>query len=178
MYYRLDVAIDAVAMWSAAVRRTAPAPLPESDAPVSAEERDALEDAPLSSSPADPADAPLEIPVADGDGAAASEDAPTDAPEKKWLPLDRPRILDLSGSGMQLQARNTEVTTGDHVVVAFPFGGNSYRLATEVMWARRSQFGAATRLGLRFEGMDERQREGLVREIYRAQRSAGKLRRR
>ena len=156
LYYRLDVAIDAVAMHRPGYRTT-PSP--------GVLEGGGVGDA------AEPESGQMRATTDTPDPEPATDEVP-------WAPLDRARILDISGTGVQLQARSAELAVGDRVILAFPFGGQHYRFETEVMWARRSQFGAGTRVGLRFEGISERDRDALVREIYRAQRGAGKLRRR
>ena len=91
--------------------------------------------------------------------------------------MDRARLLDISGGGVQLQARTEALAAGDQVSLEFRFGGQDYRLTAVVMWARRAQFANAWRAGLRFEGMPDAERESLVREIYRAQRGGAGFRR-
>jgi hypothetical protein len=171
LYYRLDVAIDAAAMRRTGEQTaTTPARLLDGQFIASEAERGAAERVAL--------EGPTAFALDGEPDAAAGGDQPSDASGAMWAPLDRARILDISGTGMQLQAWDAELRAGDQVLVAFPFGGRDYRLSTEVMWARRSQFGGATRVGLRFQDIDERERELLVRAIYRAQRSAGRVRRR
>ncbi len=94
------------------------------------------------------------------------------------MALERVRVLDISGTGVQISTRTTRLNVDSQVVIAFAFGSRSYRLACDPVWVRRSRFGTGTRAGLRFLTMDERDRDGLVREIYRFQRSASRSRRR
>lgn len=98
--------------------------------------------------------------------------------ELVWTPLDHAHILDISGGGLQLQTSNGGLAAGDHVSLEFRFDGREYRLRAQVTWARRGQFGRATRAGLEFDDMQEGEREALVRDIYRAQLAAARLRHR